>query len=64
MEEKNYTVYMHENKINHKKYIGITGQNPETRWRKGTNYRTCIALNRAIQKYGWDAFNHIILYEG
>lgn len=55
---------MHDNKVNHKKYIGITGQDPEERWRHGTNYRTCVAFNRAIQKYGWDGFDHIILYTG
>lgn len=64
MEDKTFSVYMHDNKINHKKYIGITGQDPEIRWRKGTNYRTCVAFNRAIQKYGWDSFDHIILYTG
>lgn len=50
MEENTFSVYMHDNKINHKKYIGITGQDPEARWRKGTNYRTCIAFRRAIEK--------------
>ena len=62
--EKTYTVYMHENKTNHKKYIGITSQDPEVRWRHGTNYRTCHAIRRAFEKYGWDGFDHIILYEG
>jgi group I intron endonuclease len=62
--EKKYIVYMHENKTNHKKYIGITSQDPETRWRKGTNYRNCHAIRRAFEKYGWDGFEHIILYEG
>ena len=64
MEENNYTVYMHENKINSKKYIGITGKKPEERWRKGTNYRTCTAINRAFEKYGWDGFNHVIIKTG
>ena len=64
MEEKTYTVYMHDNKINHKKYIGITSQDPEKRWRQGTNYKTCIAFQRAVDKYGWDGFDHIILYTG
>ena len=64
VDENNYTVYMHENKTNGKKYIGITGQSPEQRWQKGTNYRTCTAINRAFQKYGWDGFNHVIVKTG
>lgn len=64
MENHNYTVYMHENKINGKKYIGITGKDPEVRWRNGSNYRTCTAMKRAFQKYGWDGFNHAILKTG
>ena len=63
-EEKHYSVYMHENKTNKKKYIGMTGKDPEIRWRKGTNYRTCIAFRRAIEKYGWDGFDHVVLYTG
>ena len=55
---------MHENKTNGKKYIGITGQDPEIRWRHGTNYRSCIAMQRAFDKYGWDGFNHIIIESG
>lgn len=61
--EKKYIVYMHENKTNHKKYIGITSKSPEERWRHGKNYRTCHAIKRAFEKYGWDGFEHIILYE-
>ena len=64
IDENNYTVYMHENKTNGKKYIGITGKDPEKRWLKGTNYRTCTAMNRAFQKYGWDGFNHVIIESG
>lgn len=62
--EANYTVYMHENKRNHKKYIGITSKDPEKRWLKGKNYRTCRAIRRAFEKYGWDGFEHKILFQG
>lgn len=58
-----FTVYMHINKINNKKYIGITSKKPEDRWGlDGNNYRS-QHFNRAIQKYGWDSFEHTILYK-
>ena len=34
MQKKNHCVYMYENKINHKKYIGQAKGNPQNRWRK------------------------------
>lgn len=59
----NYCVYMHINKINNKKYIGITKQNPEYRWGKdGINYKSSPYFYNAIEKYGWDNFEHKILY--
>lgn len=59
---KEFIVYMHENKINHKKYIGITCQKPTQRWRGGKGYKIGL-FKKAIDKYGWDNFNHIILFE-
>jgi len=59
---KEFIVYMHENKINHKKYIGITCQKPTQRWRGGKGYKIGVFKN-AIDKYGWNNFNHIVLYE-
>lgn len=61
-EERKFYVYMHVNKINHKKYIGITGQERiQDRWRSdGSGYKTQV-FGRAIQKYGWENFEHIIL---
>lgn len=59
---KEFIVYMHENKINHKRYIGITCQKPTQRWRGGKGYKIGL-FKKAIDKYGWDNFNHIVLYE-
>lgn len=63
---KNYIVYIHQNKINQKRYIGITCQPVQGRWgHKGNRYtkdRQEVFYN-AIQKYGWDNFEHLIVYE-
>lgn len=58
-----FTVYMHVNKINQKKYIGITSQKPERRWKNGKGYSEQY-FARAIDKYGWENFDHFILCEG
>lgn len=57
-----YTVYMHISPSN-KRYIGITKQKPERRWDSGHGYRTSPHFWRAIKKYGWNNFKHIILFE-
>ncbi len=59
----NYTVYMHINKINGKRYIGQTCQIPEKRWDNGRGYETSTRFFNAILKYGWNNFEHIILKE-
>ena len=61
---KKYTIYMHKNKINNKVYIGQTCQTVQQRWRsKGQGYQTCTKFKNAIDKYGWDNFEHIIIEE-
>ena len=58
-----YTVYQHKNKINGKVYIGITSQKLERRWgSQGCNYKSSPHFYSAIQKYGWDNFEHNILF--
>ena len=56
-------MYSHTNKINGKKYIGITCQKPEQRFRNGNGYKSSPHFNAAINKYGWDSFEHEILYD-
>lgn len=60
----NFCVYMHTNRINGKKYIGITSQKPTNRWQNGHGYCLCPIFYAAIKKYGWDSFQHDILYTG
>lgn len=67
MENDNYKVYVHINKTNNKKYVGITKQEPSRRWQNGRGYYNKDKTNyfyNAILKYGWDGFEHIILLEG
>lgn len=66
--ERTYCVYKHtlpksfSGKDNDMVYIGITGREPTKRWSNGNGYRKQDYFYNAIQKYGWDNFNHEILY--
>lgn len=63
--EHMYCVYEHINKINNKRYIGITSQEPEDRWgNNGINYKSSPHFYAAIQKYGWNNFYHNIIFSG
>lgn len=59
--KQEYTVYMHKNKINNKVYIGQTRTSVNNRWQDGKGYKGCTLFERAINKYGWDNFEHIIV---
>ena len=60
--ERDYTLYQHFCKVTKKSYIGITKQKPQNRWGiDGKKYKSTTHFGRAIRKYGWDNFEHIIL---
>lgn len=62
-EEFNYCVYYHRNLKNNKLYIGIS-KDVTKRWKNnGKEYITCPYFWRAIEKYGWDGFEHVILID-
>ena len=63
MNDKTYTVYKHvapDGRV----YIGITKNKPSQRWQCGSGYKNNTYFSRAIKKYGWDNFSHVILAEG
>jgi len=61
----NYSVYIHINLYNDKKYVGITRQQDvNKRWQKGNGYSNNRHFFSAINKYGWDRFSHIIIFSG
>lgn len=55
-----WCVYAHISP-NNKYYIGITSQKPNDRWRNGRGYKHNEYFTRAINKYGWDNFQHEII---
>lgn len=63
MSNENYTVYMHR-LYDGRVYIGITSKKPENRWKNGHGYSKSKKFYNAILKYGWDAFEHVILETG
>ena len=68
---KKWTVYVHTNKENQKKYVRITSTSVTERWHHGHGYLTkkkdgsyCQpAMAYAILKYGWEGFSHEIMAE-
>ena len=64
MSEKiNYKVYVHM-APNGKRYYGITKQEVEKRWNNGKGYKRHDHFYRAINKHGWDNFEHIVIARG
>lgn len=58
-----YKIYKHISPSN-KVYIGITRQSVAKRWNNGSGYKDSPAFYNAIQKYGWDSFKHVVIYDG
>ena len=58
MKDKLYSVYCHLNKINGKRYIGITFRPVLKRWKNGKGYNEVHQpiFAAAIKKYGWNNF--------
>ena len=59
-----WSVYIHTNKENGKRYIGITGRKPERRWRDGIGYKYNSHFYNAILRHGWDGFTHETVCSG
>lgn len=59
-----YTVYMHRHKKNGKVYIGCTKKSLKARFDNGNGYKKSTRFWDAIQKDGFDAFDHLVVESG
>jgi group I intron endonuclease len=57
--DRRYTVYVHITP-SEKKYVGITCQDVEARWRGGKGYKKNQPFFNAIHKYGWNNIRPLI----
>lgn len=67
VENKNiYSVYVHTNKIDGRKYVGITRKKPHERWHKdGSGYYYNTPFWEDIQRLGWnEGFDHEVVATG
>lgn len=60
--ENNYKLYVHICP-NGKRYYGITKLNINQRWQNGRGYKNNQHFMNAIEKYGWDNIEHIVLFD-
>ena len=59
---KKYCVYIHQNQVNGKVYVGMTSDT-NNRWCGKKKYTT-QTFGKAIEKYGWNCFTHTIIADG
>ena len=64
MDENQWCVYIHTNKENGKKYVGITSKPVDERWKNGFGYQKNTYFRNAIEKYTWNGFDHEIIESG
>lgn len=64
LQPKQFSVYLHTDKTDGRKYIGITSQQPERRWQRGLGYVNNPYFFNLIKKRGWDGFEHEIVASG
>lgn len=58
-----YCLYAHINPTNNKVYFGITKELKIRWYGKGSRYYTSKGIYAAFKKYGWNHFDHIVLYD-
>lgn len=58
-----YSVYVHTNKQDGKKYIGLTNVLPDKRWMDGKGYKG-QQFYKTIEDIGWDGFDHDVVLNG
>ena len=60
---KRYYLYVHISPSN-KRYYGITSEDKvQDRWLNGKGYHRNEHFTNAINKYGWENFQHIVLFD-
>lgn len=57
---KLFCVYVHTSPSG-KRYVGLTSKLPSYRWDNGNGYKHNKYFWSAIQKYGWDNFDHQVI---
>lgn len=63
MDQRNYKLYVHIIPDG-RRYYGITKRKYlSERWQRGKGYKNNPYFTDAINKYGWDNIEHIVIYD-